>query len=350
MQNLILITIVFIAVLLVSLGMTAIIRRYSLRKRMLDIPNERSSHSQPTPRGGGVSITIIFILSSFIIHSLDLITTNHLLALSGGGLLVGLIGWLDDHYDIPVFWRAAIYLLAAGWAVFWAGGMPVFHLGELEFQLSIYGMVPAIVAIAWLTNLYNFMDGTDALAAIEAISTAVFASVLFYLEAQTGYALLCIVLVLATTGFLYWNLPPARIFMGDVGSCVIGFVFGTLALIGENTGTLSIAIWIILLAVFIYDASFTLIMRVIRRERWYSAHRSHAYQRLVQMGMSHGQLALSVLFINVVFLWPLAWLVYVTPEATVVILLVLSIIMMGIWGSIQMRFSRTGNGRKNETG
>ncbi len=330
-----------VVIFLLSLGITALIRRYSLRNRVLDIPNERSSHTQPTPRGGGLSITVIFILASIIVYILQLISTGQTLALAGGGVLVGLIGWLDDHYDIAAGWRAAAYLLATGWSVYWLSGLPVIYLGETAIQLSSAGFVLSVLAIAWLINLYNFMDGTDALAAIEAISTAVFVAVLFYLESQTGLAILCIVLALATAGFLYWNLPPARIFMGDVGSCVIGFGFGVLALAGENSGSVSIAVWIVLLAIFIFDASFTLIMRIIRGERWYSAHRNHAYQRLVQMGMSHGELALSVLFINMVLLWPLAWFIYVTPGATLMVLLLLVILMFGLWGSIQLKFSRS---------
>jgi len=128
--------------------------------------------------------------------------------------------------------------------------------------------------------------------------------------------------------------------MGDVGSCLLGFAFGVLSVIGEKGGTITIAIWFILLAVFIVDATLTLLMRILKREKWYSAHRSHAYQRWVQMGASHKRLALSVLLINVIILWPMATIAFVWGEYSYYIAAVSILLISVLWSCIQVRYHR----------
>ena len=185
------------------------------------------------------------------------------------------------------------------------------------------------------------MDGTDGLAAIEAMCVSLFVGVLFWLEGQYGIAMLCFVILASNCGFLFWNWPPAKIFMGDAGSCTLGFCFGVLTVIGEIKGTIPFAVWLILLSIFICDATLTLLMRVIKGGKWYQAHKSHAYQRLVQLGMSHKNLALNLLLINVMILWPMAHMAFVWGEYSYYIAAASILLISVLWGAIQVHYHRS---------
>jgi Fuc2NAc and GlcNAc transferase len=224
----------------------------------------------------------------------------------GGGSLVAAVGWLDDHRSVAAHWRVLAHTVAALWALWWLGGMPELDLGPVQLTLGVWGALLGLVAMVWLTNLYNFMDGIDGLAGTQAVVTGTMAALLVA-SRDPGLAAGCLALAAAALGFLWWNRPPARIFMGDVGSGMLGFCFAVLAVAGERHGSLPALIWTLLLALFVWDATFTLARRVMRGERWYQAHRSHAYQRLVQKGWSHARVTLAVLLVNLLFLAPLAW-------------------------------------------
>ena len=263
------------------------------------------------------------------------------IAFGGGGMIVSMIGWLDDHKDISITFRIIGYTMASIWSIYWIGGLESITLGEHLIVLHNVGATLAVLGLVWLTNLYNFMDGTDALAAIQAICTGIMSGILLLYSGQQGLAIFSFVIVTATTGFIFWNWPPAKIFMGDVGSCMIGFSFGLLALVGETSGTLPILVWFILLAVFICDATLTLLMRIFKREKWYSAHKSHAYQRYVQMGASHKRLALSLLLFNVMVLWPMAYIAFTWDEFAYYMVVASIFLVSVLWGCIQVRYHRT---------
>jgi len=324
--------------LIFSILATGILRRYSLSHSLLDIPNERSSHTSPTPRGGGLAIALAVLITAAFLYFLHFLPFAVAIALGGGGILVSVTGWLDDHYDIPEIWKALCYVTAAVWAVYWMGGIDTLWLGETVITLNLAGSLLAVLGCAWLINLYNFMDGTDALAAVQAICTGTFSGFLLMTLGRQDLAILCFVISTAAIGFLYWNWPPARIFMGDVGSCFIGFSFGVLAIIGEKSGVMPALVWFILLSVFICDATLTLFWRILKKEKWYSAHRSHAYQRVVQMGASHANLAVCVLLINVTFLWPMAYIAWRWQQFTLTVFATTVLIMCLLWSIIQWRF------------
>jgi Fuc2NAc and GlcNAc transferase len=147
--------------------------------------------------------------------------------------------------------------------------------------------------------------------------------------------MLCFVITASSIGFLFWNRPPAKIFMGDVGSCVLGFTFAMLALLSDLSSLLPVNIWCILLAVFICDSTYTLILRVIKREKWYQAHRSHAYQDLIKNGLSHGRLAVLVSLINIFLLWPSAYLAYVFPAYSLAISIGVVTFMFALWAWVK---------------
>jgi len=323
-----------------ALIITGLVRKYALKNALIDIPNERSSHSIPTPRGGGLSIALSILLVIGLLFFGEWIPMDFALALGIGGLIVVITGWIDDHRHIPAHWRAMAYGASAVLAVYCLGGFNHLRLGSSLLPLGVMGSVLAVVWIVWMTNLYNFMDGTDALAAIQAMCVGLLAGILFWLEGQYGLATVCFVMSASSGGFLFWNWPPAKIFMGDAGSCSLGFCFGVLAVIGEIQGSVPFTVFFILLSIFICDTTLTLLMRVFANEKWYQAHKAHAYQRLVQLSISHKKLALSVLLINVMMLWPMATIAFVWDEYSYYIAAVSILLMSVLWGAIQVHYHR----------
>ncbi|MCI0591420.1 MAG: glycosyltransferase family 4 protein [Gammaproteobacteria bacterium] len=318
--------------------MTGLVRRYSLRHSLIDIPNERNSHVVPTPRGGGLGLSVVVILAVVFLALVGALTIDTAMALAGGGLMVSAIGWIDDHKDIAASWRALAQIAAACWALFWLGGVDSIDLGVTRLSLGWLGTVLGFVGLMWITNLYNFMDGTDGFAAIQCICAGIMGGLLFYMQGEAGLAMVCFVMASASSGFLIWNWPPAKIFMGDVGSYLIGFTFGVLVLAGERTGSTPALIWSILLAIFVWDATLTLLRRAALGEKWYAAHRSHAYQRLVQLGVSHRQLAIGMVLVNVFLLWPLAYLALQSGGGLIVIAGSVCVGAGSLWFVIQRRY------------
>ncbi len=332
--------IVLSAVLMFSVLMTGLIRKYALSRSIIDIPNERSSHTIPTPRGGGAAIVILLLVSILYSYLSDLFSLETLCALGIGTFIVAIAGWVDDHRHIHALVRAIVYALSATWAIAWLNVEYNFYSELFIFPYGLISCVFIIIGIVWLTNLFNFMDGTDALAATQSICTSTAVSFLFWLEGQQGMMLVSSVMLASCCGFLYWNWPPAKIFMGDVGSCALGFCFAILAVLGEITNSIPIPVWFILLSVFICDATFTLLTRVVRGEQWYKAHKSHAYQRLVFCGMTHKKLVSLFLSINILVLWPLAWIVYKEKTLTMYVLFFVVLLMFVLWGRIQIYYNR----------
>jgi Fuc2NAc and GlcNAc transferase len=180
-----------------------------------------------------------------------------------------------------------------------------------------------LLTIVWLTNLYNFMDGIDGIAATQAMFVAATAALLLGLHGDGGSALLCLLIAMACSGFLYWNWPPARLFMGDVGSGFLGYCFAVLAIASENSGQLPLTVWLVLLSLFIGDASYTLLSRLLRGKRVYEAHREHAYQYLVRRSGSHRKVTIGWGLLNLLIILPLALLAsfYTTVTPLLVALL-----------------------------
>jgi Fuc2NAc and GlcNAc transferase len=274
---------------------TGIVRAYAVRSSLLDVPNERSLHAAPNPRGGGVAIVLITLAGLAGLAALGIVAAPVALTLVGGGGLVACVGWLDDRRGVSARARAVVHVLAAAWAVAWIWG-------ELT-PASILGAL----GIVWAINLYNFMDGIDGLAAGEAVSAGVIGGGLLLAAGDATLALVALLVAAAAAGFLGWNWAPARIFMGDVGSGFLGYTFGTLALLSHRSGSVPLILWLLVLGVFLFDATLTLLRRMARGERWYEAHRSHAYQRMVQAGSSHARVTRLAMLVTL-GLGALAWL------------------------------------------
>ncbi len=302
---------IMVAGVLASL-MTGMLRRYALSRSLLDIPNERSSHTLATPRGGGLSFVITFLVALSVLGGWGYVTPSVLVSLLGAGGLVALVGFMDDHGHIAARWRLLGHFIAAGWGLFWIGGLPPITIFGVPLSAAWLSIIIGLLYLVWLLNLYNFMDGIDGIASIEAICVCLGGSLLYWLTGHAQEALLPMLLAATVAGFLVWNFPPARIFMGDAGSGFLGIVLGLLALMAGWINPLLFWGWLILLGVFVVDATFTLARRLLRGDKVYQAHRSHAYQYASRRYAGHRPVSLAVAAIN------LGWLL---PVATAVVLL-----------------------------
>jgi len=304
---------------LASAAITGIARGLLVRRGLMDQPNARSSHAVPVPRGGGLSIVLVFLCGVAWEQARHAAPSGLAWALIGGGLAIAIIGFLDDHFSLPIWPRLSVHVLAAVWALWCqyktyaaAGGMS----GDWQAWI-VRGIT--LVALVWLTNLFNFMDGIDGIAGVEAVCVSGFGAILMLHGGGTMLAEVSSMLAAASLGFLVWNWPPAKIFMGDVGSGFLGFSLGVLALFSEEKAPPAIWVWLILLAVFAVDSTATLLRRLFSRARWYEAHRSHAYQHAARIIGSHFRVTLAVTVLNVAWLFPLAWLACRYPSAAPVL-------------------------------
>lgn len=268
---------------------------------LLDKPNERSSHIAETPRAGGVGLLVAIPLAGAVL-SPPANSLPWLLIASCFG--VGLLGFADDLLDLSPLTRLPLQIAIALFIAFQAVTAP--NLG----LISIGTVLAAAIGIAFFTNLFNFMDGIDGLAATEGLFVSLSLGLFLKLGGFEHWAALCFLVAAGTLAFLIFNWPPARIFMGDVGSTLLGFYFAAIAAVVCLSGEFPFSVWLILTSGFWVDAIFTLARRALAGERLFSAHRSHAYQRLAVSWKSHGKVTLAYSAVNVFWLLPLAFLAW----------------------------------------
>ena len=288
---------------LLSILFCGIYLQLAQRWRIVDHPNERSSHHRPTPNGGGVPLLLAFFAGAGLLawhRGLGDATYTLVLALT---LLLMLAGVIDDLRGLSVRLRLSLYglcCLAVSGSVILpdpSAGIP---------PAGLLGVCGAAVAMLWMMNLYNFMDGLDGFAATQCVLAGGGAAVLSRAYGGSdAYVLCALLLAAAHLGFLVWNWPPARLFMGDAGSVPSGFLLAALALVGQQRGDLPLACWLILLAVFITDASWTLLWRVVTGQPFTRPHRLHGYQRLSRHWGGHRPVDLLLLAVNLLWLLPL---------------------------------------------
>lgn len=299
---------IYIFVFASSFLMTYLIKKYAIHKNLIDIPNLRSSHDIPTPKGGGLAIILSFFMGLIYLYMSDLIDEKLFFALLCSLPLV-IIGFLDDLHELSPKIRVLVQLFSVLLALYFIGSDTTF----LNI-LFIFGMI-------WLINLYNFLDGIDGYATTEAI----FVSLAAYTIFQNSALLL---LAIAALGFLPFNWQKASIFMGDVGSTFLGFVFG-IFMIFHMQSVNDFTIWLILLALFWFDATFTLVKRFFNAEKLTIAHKKHLFQRAVQAGLSHKSVTLYTILINIVafiavFLLKDTLLIYAVLVIYIIILFLLA--------------------------
>ncbi|MCA9007497.1 MAG: glycosyltransferase family 4 protein [Planctomycetaceae bacterium] len=316
-----------VGVFLVSFICTCVILKLAPQLGLVKSPTSRCSHVMPTPRGGGVSFVISSLIAFSILYFSGELSGTLIPVILCGGTLIAALGFWDDLYNVPVRYRLVAQASIIAASVFALSPLPALELWGWKLDAMLLSWGIATVALIWWLNLFNFMDGIDGIAGGEAASTLVAATLLIFIKtglfATTEQALM-LLLTVSLLGFMIFNMPPAKIFMGDAGSTFLGFTLGIVALSSLNSGLLNLWVWLILPAVFWVDATFTLLRRMIRRDCWYQAHQSHAYQRLSRFleatrggrkarHRAHRKVSLGTLCINVGWLLPLSLIALYWP-------------------------------------
>ena len=295
--------------------LTQLIRKVALGSGVLDIPNARSSHGVPTPRGGGAAIVLVTTAGLVLLALHGLVGLDLLCALAGGGVAVAVAGLVDDRRSLSAATRLTVHFAAALWTLAWLGGLPALRVGGHVGSLGWLGYLLGACGIVWAVNLFNFMDGIDGIAASEAVFIALVGAVLTVpMGVGTGVGLAALVFAAACGGFLLWNWPPARIFLGDVGSGYLGYMIVALAVSATRNDPVALWVWLILGGAFFVDATVTLVRRILRNERVHEAHRSHTYQWLARRWRSHRKVTLAVVAVNLLWLLPCAVLAARVPS------------------------------------
>lgn len=292
----------------VSFFLTAKIRSYVINKNIIDIPNHRSAHTVPTPRGGGLAFVITYFFILIFGFVWQFIELDFFSALFGSAAIVAGVGYLDDKSHIPARWRLLAHFSAAIWAVYWIGIPPIVNH---ESNAFLYAMVVIafLLFIVWSINLYNFMDGIDGIAGSEAVFVFGASAIIYYLLGNDNLFILLAALAFSVLGFLVFNFPPAKIFMGDAGSGFLGLVVSLLMLQSAWFDSSVFYVFVVLYSVFICDSAVTLLTRALRKQKLHEAHNLHAYQKITRKFKSHKKTTVGIIFINIFFVFPVALLV-----------------------------------------
>lgn len=313
--------------------------------KILDTPNERSSHTQPTPRGGGIAIVLAFLAGIALIHLIgdsSPIYTQYFLGFFLSSLAIATISFLDDFRICPTYIKLVGYLAATFVAMLAGLVIDITHFPYLgEVHWGIWGYPLTFLWIFGLTNAYNFVDGLDGLATSTAVIAALFLSIISFQQGSHFIYLAALTLAAATLGFLIFNFPPAKIFMGDVGSTFLGLTFATMAIVAARYDHSHTSLFVVplLLLHFIFDALFTFFRRLLAGEAVLQAHRTHLYQLLNRMGLSHTQVTATYSFMAITQGLAALWAVN-GPGGTRWLILIPFLAAQAIYAASVIRFAR----------
>jgi len=309
---------IYFALLFFSFSFTYLIRNYAIKKSLIAEVNERSSHSVPTPHGGGIAISVTWFVGLGYLYFTDAIEVQLFYALLVGAI-IAIVSFFDDMYELSPKVRLVTQALVAGLGLYFLGGLSEIDLGFFSITNQFLTNTFAFLLIVWFINLYNFLDGINGYAGSEALFLALAGFILF----GGGHFL---VLAVAVLGFLYWNFGNAKIFMGDVGSTLLGYTVAVFTLYYANVQSANLWVWIILFGVFWFDATVTLVRRKLNGEKLSQAHKKHAYQRLTQAGWSHTKVVFASMAVNMM----LFCLVYFISNVFVSFVLAISILLISM--------------------
>lgn len=309
---------IYIILLLISFSLTYFIKNYMIKKSFVASVNERSSHTVPTPHGGGIALSITWFIGLIYLHFIGEITSNLFYALLFGAV-ISIVSFFDDIYELSPKLRLMVQALVAIGGLYFLGGFDTLSFGIFDISNPIFTNIFAFFMIIWFINLYNFLDGINGYAGSQAVFLALAGFVLF-----SGNHFL--VLAVAVLGFLYWNWNKAKIFMGDVGSTLLGYNIAIFTIYYANQEAINFWIWIILFGVYWFDATLTLIRRKLNKEKLSQAHKKHAYQRLTQSGWSHFKVTNYSIGLNLV----LFSIVYFTSNIFVAFILALIVLVLSM--------------------
>ena len=282
---------IYIFLLLLSFTLTYLIKNYYIKHALFDEVNERSSHSVPTPHGGGIAITVVWFMGLFYLYFTNEINTSLFFALLVG-IIISVVSFFDDIYDLSSKLRLLVQAFVAIGGLYFLGGFQSLDFGVFSIESPVITNLFAFFMIVWFINLYNFLDGINGYAGSETLFLSLGGFLLFH-DAHF------LVLAMAVLGFLYWNWGKAKIFMGDVGSTLLGYNVAVFTIYYANQESSNFWIWIILFGLFWFDATLTLFRRFLNKEKLSQAHKKHAYQRLTQSGYTHKKVVLLSIIINI---------------------------------------------------
>jgi Fuc2NAc and GlcNAc transferase len=290
---------------------------------MIALPGERQSHARPTPTGGGLGLVFSILFTSVLIQfywPLPAFWWQHLVP---GFIMLAVIGWFDDKHSVSSLLRLLVQLVVSLWLLgfAWSG----FNFSHLLWYAA------ALLTMIWMMNLYNFMDGSNGMAGFQGVFTGLVLAGSFYTGGAETMALMSLVVAAACAGFLPLNFPGARVFMGDVASVPLGFMFAALLLYGLETGSLHWPVALLVLSLFIVDATLTLLRRVFRGERWYTAHAQHVYQRLIAHGWPHSRVLVLYQAINILWVLPVAVMAEMYPANAMTIVVMTYCLLGTCW-------------------
>ncbi len=320
------------AAFVLTVLLTPLARRYARRRGLIDRPGPRRSHDTPVERGGGIALAVGLFAATLLMPPVP-----GAAAFQIGLMVIAALGLADDHRPLRVAIRLPVQLAVAAAVVMAVGGVP--HIGLAGHAVEAWWVwTPlAALAIVWMINLFNFMDGSDGLASTQAAFSGLLLSIGFLDAGETALAAVAGALAAASLGFLAWNRPPARIFLGDSGSLTLGYVLGVLALVGTVTG--SVSVWAAAIAVspFVIDATATLVARLVSGREWYTPHRDHAYQCLIRSGWSHARVLVALVVLDLAVVLPAFLLASKVPAMDLAIAACTGVMLLVIWWLARQR-------------
>ena len=309
---------IYLILFLISFSLTYFIKNYMIKKSLVATINERSSHTVPTPHGGGIALAITWFIGLFYLFITNQIEQNLFYALLFGAV-ISIVSFFDDIYELSPKIRLIAQAIVAIGGLYFLGGFDTLTFGIFDIQNPIFTNIFAFFMIIWFINLYNFLDGINGYAGSEAIFLALAGFILF-----SGNHFL--VLSVAVLGFLYWNWNKAKIFMGDVGSTLLGYNIAIFTIYYANEESTNFWIWIILFGIYWFDATLTLIRRKLNKEKLSLAHKKHGYQRLIQVGWSHYKVTNYSIGLNMI----LFFIVYFVSNIFVAFILALIVLVLSM--------------------
>ncbi|MGJ0363434.1 glycosyltransferase family 4 protein [Aliarcobacter cryaerophilus] len=309
---------IYLILFLISFSLTYFIKNYMIKKSLVATVNERSSHTTPTPHGGGIALAITWFIGLFYLFITNQIEQNLFYALLFGAV-ISIVSFFDDIYELSPKIRLIAQSIVAIGGLYFLGGFETLTFGIFDIQNPIFKNIFAFFMIIWFINLYNFLDGINGYAGSEAIFLALAGFILF-----SGNHFL--VLAVTVLGFLFWNWNKAKIFMGDVGSTLLGYNIAIFTIYYANEQASNFWIWIILFGIYWFDATLTLIRRKLNKEKLSQAHKKHGYQRLTQSGWSHYKVTNYSIGLNII----LFFIVYFVSNIFVAFILALIVLVLSM--------------------
>jgi Fuc2NAc and GlcNAc transferase len=289
-----------------SLVLVRVVIRHARLKGMLDEPGARQSHTVPMPTGGGLGMIAALCLASAIMFLLSAVPVEWAILVIPGVIVLAITGWIDDKRPLSPLLRISIQLAVSF-------GLLVFLRQSDQLQGWLTVLLGGI-AMVWIMNMYNFMDGSHGMAGFQGLFAGLVTGLIFLQGTHGGLALAAFLVAAVCLGFLPWNFPLPRVFMGDSGSVPLGFALGSLLWLGVLLDLVAVPVACMVLSVFLVDSTLTLFKRVINGERWYTAHRKHVYQRLIAQGWPHSRVLLLYQAINIIVVVPAITLATMYPE------------------------------------